>query len=421
MGNQKSSIKINPEVTHHRGGTQSANNLISLLQKGNYFSCKIILDNINYGTGFFAKILSPFDNNKIIKVLFTCYHVLRKQFLNSHNVINLEFNNEKRKIFLKSKRLIWLNENLDYTCIEILDEDNINEFLKIDFEIYEENYNENLKKEEIILFGYNKDENDENSKYSSEFGIILQYDTKNGVFYANYNSTPGSSGGAILLKRGYKLIGMHKGGGEETKTKEKLNFVIPINIILKDLKKKNSFYKLELEDNKKENLNTIKVKEEEIIEKNNKSNKESNKNIIDKKKEKKIEKNEIKEDNKILNIVSEHLGELNDLIKDKYFSIICKECGEKYSKEFELGKFVFAKMMVDKKIFENCKKCGKNNYGFDIPYNFNLKCKNCGNKCFEEGLPFSMLEVVLLLEGNFKNCEICGKNDFILISDKKNF
>jgi len=421
MGNQKSSIKFNPEVTHHKGGTQSTNNLISLLQKGNYFSCKIILDNINYGTGFFAKILSPFDNNKIIKVLFTCYHVLRKQFLNSHNVINLEFNNEERKIFLKSKnRLIWLNENLDYTCIEILDEDNIKEFLKIDFEIYEENYNENLKKEEIILFGYNKDENDENSKYSSEFGIILQYDTKNKVFYANYNSTPGSSGGAILLKRGYKLIGMHKGGGEETKTKEKLNFVIPINIILRDLKNKNSFYKLELEDNKKENLNTIKVKEEEIIEKNNKSNKESNKNIIEKKTEKKIKKNEIKEDNNMLNVVSEHLGELNDLIKEKYFSIICKECGEKYIKEIELGKFEFAKMMVDKKIFENCKKCGKNNYGFDIPYNLNLKCKNCGNNCFEEGLPFSMLEVVLLLEGNFKNCEICGKNDFILISDKKN-
>lgn len=197
---------------------------MSLLQRGNYFSCKIILDNINYGTGFFAKIFSPIKNNKIIKVLFTCYHVLRKQFLNSHNVIiNIEFNNEKKNIFLKNKnRLIWLNENLDYTCIEILDEDNIKEFLKIDFEIYEENYNVNLKNEEIILFGFNKDENDENSKQSCEFRTILNYDEENELFLTNYNSSPGASGGAVLLKRGYKLIGMYKGGAKEKKNNEKL-------------------------------------------------------------------------------------------------------------------------------------------------------------------------------------------------------
>jgi len=256
MGIQKSSININPEVNHHKGGTQSLNNLISLLQKGNYFSCKIILDDTNYGSGFFAKIMSPFEYSKIIKVLFTCYHVLEKQFLNSHNVINLEFNNEERKIFLKN-RLIWLNENLDYTCIEILDEDNIKEFLKVDFEIYEENYNAYLKNEEIIYFGFNKDKNDQNSKPSCEFGSVLHYDQKNEAFLSNYNSTPGSSGGAVLLKRGYKLIGMHKGGYEDKKN-IKFNYIHPLNVILKDLNlNKNSFYNLKLEDIKTKNLKII--------------------------------------------------------------------------------------------------------------------------------------------------------------------
>ena len=72
----------------------------------------------------------------------------------------------------------------------------------------------------------------------------------------------------------------------------------------------------------------------------------------------------------------------------------------------------FAAMMIEKKILRNCEKCGKNNYGFDIPYNLNMKCKNCGNKCFEEGIPFSMLELVLNLKGITceRKCEF-GKDE----------
>ena len=61
---------------------------------------------------------------------------------------------------------------------------------------------------------------------------------------------------------------------------------------------------IKLEENKKKELNEIIIKKEEITGKN-KSNKESNKNIRDEK----IEKNEIKkENNLLLNAVSEHLG-----------------------------------------------------------------------------------------------------------------
>ena len=77
-------------------------------------------------------------------------------------------------------------------------------------------------------------------------------------------------------------------------------------------------------------------------------------------------------------------------------------------------------MMIENKILQNCDKYGKNNYGVDIPYNLNMKCKNCGTKYFEQGLPVSMLQMILALKGNFKACEICGKNDLILISEGKN-
>ena len=172
---------------------------------------------------------------------------------------------------------------------------------------------------------------------------------------------------------------------------------------------------IKLGENKEENLNTIIFKNEEIIEKN-KLNIESNKNIMEEKKE----KNEKKENNFLLNTVSENLGELKDLIKDVYFSVICKECGNIFMKQIELGKFVPIKMLIENKILGNCEKCGKNNYDCDIPYYFNMKCKNCGTKVFEKDLPFSALQMVLVLKDNFKDCENCGKKDFILISERKN-
>ena len=183
----------------------------------------------------------------------------------------------------------------------------------------------------------------------------------------------------------------------------------------------NGVCKIYISGSNKNELNNI------II--NDQSNKESNKNSIEEKIEKNeikeennpIEKNEIKEENNpLLNTVSEHLGEINDLIKDLYISIICKECGKIFTKQIELGKLVAVNMMIENKILQNCDKCGKNNYGVDIPYNLNMKCKNCGTKYFEQGLPVSMLQMILALKGNFKACEICGKNDLILISEGKN-
>ena len=230
----------------------------------------------------------------------------------------------------------------------------------------------------------------------------------------------GSSGSPIFLKDSIKIIGIHKQGDKE-QTENYADFISPIfNILKNDIKiiknkinndNMNNKNKEEIvknsnnintqnginmegmlsgciksEENKKDNFNKIIIEKEEIIEKNQ-PNKESNKNI----KEKKIEKHENKKENSfLLNIVSEHLGELNDLIKDLYISIICKECGDIFTKKIELGKLVFVNMMIENKILQNCNRCGKNNYGVDIPYNLNMKCKNCGNKYFEEDLPFSM-------------------------------
>ena len=287
-----------------------------------------------------------------------------------------------------------------------------------------------------------------NQKLKNSRGIIKKIENEEFIHLAS--TEHGSSGSPIFLKDSIKIIGIHKQGDKE-QTENYADFISPIfNILKNDIKiiknkinndNMNNKNKEEIvknsnnintqnginmegmlsgciksEENKKENFNKIIIEKEEIIEKNQ-SNKKSNKNI----KEKKIEKHENKKENSfLLNIVSEHLGELNDLIKDLYISIICKECGDIFTKKFELGKLVFVNMMIENKILQNCNKCGKNNYGVDIPYNLNMKCKNCGNKYFEEDLPFSMLEMILTLKDNFKACEICGKNDLIFISERKN-
>ena len=287
-----------------------------------------------------------------------------------------------------------------------------------------------------------------NQKLKNSRGIIKKIESEEFIHLAS--TEHGSSGSPIFLKDSIKIIGIHK-QGDIQQTENYADFISPIfNILKNDIKiiknkinndNMNNKNKEEIvknsnnintqnginmegmlsgciksEENKKENFNKIIIEKEEIIEKNQ-SNKKSNKNI----KEKKIEKHENKKENSfLLNIVSEHLGELNDLIKDLYISIICKECGDIFTKKIELGKLVFVNMMIENKILQNCNKCGKNNYGVDIPYNLNMKCKNCGNKYFEEDLPFSMLEMILTLKDNFKACEICGKNDLIFISERKN-
>ena len=386
MGNKQSAHYI-PEVTHHKGGTQSLNKLLPFLQKAKSFSCKILLDKTNYGSGFFCKIFSPFENNKIIKVLFTCNHVLKKEYLLSNNEINLEFNEEKRKIFFKEEnRLIWTNKELDYTCIEILDKDNIKEFLKIDMEIYEKDYHENLLNEEILLIAYNKDENEEESEQGCEFGILLAYNKEKKRFLTNYNSTPGSSGGAILFKKNYKLIGMHEGGKNPKNNKQKKkNLIIPLNLILQDLNSnKNSLIKFDIIN--KSNNNKLKPKK--------------------------------KEDSSMNNIISNNKDEINNLCQDLRFFIICKECGYKFGEELEMRQIEFWNLAIEMNKLKSCENCGKNNYGYEIPYNLNLKCNNCGDKLNKEGFPFSLIKVMFFLKDHSKDCDKCGKNDYSIIAER---
>ena len=95
--------------------------------------CKIITK-IKTGTGFFVNI-----PEKNIKVLITNNHVINEEYFEKENKIVLFILEEKKEINLEINRYRLTDEKLDYTIIEILEEDNINNYLEISKEIYNKN------------------------------------------------------------------------------------------------------------------------------------------------------------------------------------------------------------------------------------------------------------------------------------------
>ena len=196
-----------------------------LLKKSNAATCKIISESENgkplHGTGFFCKI--PLEG-KIMKVLFTNNHILNKNSIKEGEIIKCRYKNELKKFEIKNRKC-FTNEELDYTCIEILNEDKIEDF----FEIENENSNnpKEYNGEDIALPQYPK-----GGPLKINAGCLVKIEG-NQIFH--YVTTfKGSSGSPILLLlRKYKIIGIHCAASE----KLKMNRGIKIKDILDDIKK----------------------------------------------------------------------------------------------------------------------------------------------------------------------------------------
>ena len=99
----------------------------SLKRKGKFATCKIITNKSN-GIGFFCII-----RLQKIKVLFTNNHILNEDLLSIGNEIKLSYKYQFKKIILTNERIFWTNKSLDYSIIEILDNDEIEEFYEIEY------------------------------------------------------------------------------------------------------------------------------------------------------------------------------------------------------------------------------------------------------------------------------------------------
>ena len=180
--------------------------------------CKIIRKT-KTGSGFFCEI-----PEKNIKLLITNNHVLDKVYLEQGNKIAYMISeNENEKFYeidLEIDRYKLTNKENDFTIIEILKEDNVQHFLKINNEKYE-------MEDEIFSYEYAG-----GIRLGFSFGNLLK--KGNNELKYNVGTKGGSSGSPLLLMKNSKVIGLHKGCYFNAKN-EKINLGVPIEIILNKL------------------------------------------------------------------------------------------------------------------------------------------------------------------------------------------
>ena len=146
-----SSKKINLERADEKGKfcDKALFEYIKKARKGTY---QIILENDSYGSGCFCKIPYTNNNNIYLNVLLTCNHVLTKSVVESDGNIEIKVNDNIKILSLKNRKK-WCNGELNYSCIEIIDDDEIDDFYQIDYIILKKDYkNELYKDKNIIIF-----------------------------------------------------------------------------------------------------------------------------------------------------------------------------------------------------------------------------------------------------------------------------
>jgi len=148
------------------------------------------------GTGFFCKI------PKIDMVcLLTNNHIINEETFELSPKIKLTINDTIKKIIdLSKRRFKYTNKEMDYTVIEILEVDDINDSLEIDDYIIGKDYqNENIYCIEYPLGQIAK---------LSEGKVIKR--SKWHIVH-NLATRQGSSGSPLVLKDSHKVIGIHIG------------------------------------------------------------------------------------------------------------------------------------------------------------------------------------------------------------------
>ena len=178
---------------------------------------KIKSNEQDIATCFFCAIPFPDKYNRL-PVLVTNNHVLKKDDITEGKIIRFSTNNEEHKFEIKidENRKKYTNEKYDITFIEIkkdTDNININSFLDIDDETFEENLENLLVKRSVYLLHY---PHGNLSEYSS--GIMKGFFLDEKFSFRHSCQTQnGSSGSPVINLINHKVIGIHKGYKENLK------------------------------------------------------------------------------------------------------------------------------------------------------------------------------------------------------------
>ena len=151
------------------------------------------------GTGFFCDICG-------VTLLITNSHVYPQNSEITAKFIDIEINEKPQRIYLEGREK-WTNEEMDFTCIEIKEEDNIKTPFSLDDNILKRNYsNKDYLNNSVTVYGLNTKDN---YKLYYSNGYIKAQD--NYLFGHTCNTYPGCSGGCIVIENTNHVIGIHKG------------------------------------------------------------------------------------------------------------------------------------------------------------------------------------------------------------------
>ena len=158
----------------------------------------------NIGTGFFAKLKS---GKRQLNVLFTSHRVLDNNYLKKNKRIAITLNNDRvlKIINLDYKRAIYCNKNLDTTIIEILEEDDIKNYLEFDEQLFEDNSEDIITYHKSIYILQNTKDN-----IFVSYGNLNDININNNEMKLFCRTKKGSSGSPILNLGSMKVIGIHK-------------------------------------------------------------------------------------------------------------------------------------------------------------------------------------------------------------------
>ena len=228
------SIKKEKEGFNRNQGPPFSITEINDLYKYKSCLCKIkykTQDNPDsFGTGFFCEIND--DNIPFKKALFTNNHILDDNSIQVNKVIEFDYLNKPKNIKITGKRRAFTNEELDYTCIEILDKDKINNYFNID-KSYFEQINK-LKDLLIIVMQYPFGE-----ELSIDKGAIIDIDVQNKNIKHNAPTEHGSSGSPLIRRYNNNLVlGIHQSGIKDKNNNFLYNLATPFNVIIRDIKNK---------------------------------------------------------------------------------------------------------------------------------------------------------------------------------------
>ena len=169
------------------------------------------------GTGFFMKI--KIKNKYDLKFLLTCNHVISKKHLNLKiDIYYGEINDEKNikiKLDEKERKIIFFEDPIDATLIEILEQDKISENKYLIPDLNYQNGYKFYKEKPVYLAGYPFDEIYIEERAISSGRII---DIISEIeFSHSLNTRNCSSGSPICLKDNKCVIGIHKAGDKKKK------------------------------------------------------------------------------------------------------------------------------------------------------------------------------------------------------------